>query len=1057
LGELYLNAKDTGLALILMLLITIISFPQIEQAKDSHKMRLVLPKFMKICTPHSPIVIMNESDFSDLGFPGNGSLSDPYLIQGLEISATEDCILISDIRANFTIKDCVLTSESHESGYGVLLDNSTSGTIERCTITNKEVGIKLDHADFPSVKDCTINGCRIGVYAFWLFNTNISSNHIYDCSRYGICVSFTLYSEVRNNTVHDNDYCGIALSSTDESIAANNTVYSNLYGSRNMLFDSFGGISLEWCDECVVANNTIINNNEAGIYLYDLYNTSVECNSISEGLTGIWTDRSFSCDMLENNLYNNSISDIFLDESDNCTMIGNSMDWGVRVEGFSWAQWNHTMNANTINDKQLIFLKGLMNDDVDCSSAGQLIIFNNTLLNISNADLSEVCSGIQIGYSTNISARWFTAFNCSKNGILIEKSNNVSLTDIEVVSCTVDGMRISRCQNISLNKCNVTSCADDGIEFEDCKNYLLRNVSAKNNMRTGIRFTESTGDLVSIDNSFENGSVFFDSDSLVSISGKFESSLVNGKEILYMDGDMDINVNGQFYGQVFLRNCTNVCIQQGEFYGIQFASSNKCRIEHLQSISAEVGAHISNSWNCTISHVNLFENHQNGISIHNCVAVKIDSCSVYDNTIWGIDTESSNNSRITNNDIWNQNYGIDLDDCLNSLLSNNTISNCSRGINLFESSNITVVNETVFGCSYQGVRVHRTDFVNISNSLVYNNEWGIEVWQADYSKIIDNQVLANLEVGIYLNQASRYCGVYNNTIGCNENDAYDYGYSNSWDDGSGVGNGWCNYNGSGIYEIAGSASSVDNYPTTISPYLNHGMDIECELGHVGVNVTWVSLCYKYCIILRNGSKVKESTWEGMSITASLDGLGLGVYNYTVRVNGSDGSWFEDTVFVTVQDTTPPRIDSPEDIQYEKGISGNTITWNPVDESPSSYEVYRNETLVNSGQWNGSEIIVNVDGLDIGTYNYSIIVTDTSGQCASDRVIVSVIPVIITTTTTTTTLVTTTTSISTSTTTSSSTQTTTSSIQPLNQIMTVFLIASAVIVIILFGIYYNKRR
>ena len=1013
---------------------------------------------MKICTPHSPIIITNESDFSDLGFPGNGSLSDPYLIQGFEISATEDCISISDIRANFTIKDCVLTSESHESGYGVLLDNSTSGNIERCTVTNKEVGIKLDHADSPSVRDCTINGCRIGVYAFWLYYTNISSNHIYDCSRYGICVSFTLYSEVFNNTVHDNDYCGIALSSTDESVAANNTVYNNLFGSRNMLFDSFGGISLEWCDECVVANNTIMNNNEAGIYLYDLYNTSVEQNSISGGLTGIWTDRSFSCDMLENNLYNNSISDIFIDESDNCTIVGNRMEWGLRIEGFSWSQWNHTANANTINDKELIFLKGFMNDNVDCSSAGQLIIFNNTLLSISNADLSEVCSGIQIGYSTNISAQWFTVFNCSKNGILIESSNNVSLTDIEVVSCTVDGMKISRCQNISLNKCNITNCADDGIELEDCKNNLLRNVFTKNNMRTGLRLTESTGDLVSIDNSFENGSVFFDPDSLFSISGKFENSLVNGKEILYLDGNTDSVINGEVYGQVFLRNCTNVSVQQGNFYGIQFASSNKCRVEQLQSMAAEVGIHISNSWNCTISHANLFENHRNGISIYNCDAVKVDSCSIFDNTNRGIDAESSNNSRISNNHVWNHYHGIRLEDCLYSLLSNNTINNSSRGINLFESGNITIVNETVFDCSNQGIRIYRTNFVNISDSLVYNNEWGIEVWQADFSTIVDNQVLANVEVGIYLNQASRYCRVYNNTLGCNSINAYDYGHSNSWDDESGVGNGWCDYNGSGIYEISGSASSVDNYPKTIPPYLNHGMDIECELGRTGVNVTWVSLCYKYCIILRNGSKVKESTWEGMSITASLDGLGLGVYNYTVCVNGSDGSWLEDTVFVTIKDTTPPRIDSPEDIQYEEGVSGNTITWNPVDESPNSYEVYRNDTIVDSGQWNGSEIIVNIDGLDIGIYNYSIVVNDTGGRFTSDQVIVSVIPVTITTTTTTTTiLVTTTTSISTSTTTSSSTQTTTSSIQFPNQIMTVFLIALVVVVIILLGVFYNKRR
>jgi parallel beta-helix repeat protein len=1012
---------------------------------------------MRICAPHSPIVITNESDFSDLGFPGNGSLSNPYLIQGLEISTPGDCISFSDIRANFTIKDCILSSESHESGNGILLDNSTVGTIENCTISNKEVGIKLDHADFPSVDECFIDGCRIGVYGFVLYNCSIEDCHIHDCSEYGILVAFTLYSQILNNTVHDNYYCGIALSSTDESIVTNNTSYNNLYGSRNILFEKFGGISLEWSDDCVVANNTVINNNEAGIYLYDLHNTILENNSISGGVTGIWTDRSFSCDMLENNLHNNSISDIFLDESDNCTLVGNLMECGVRMEGFSWSQWNHTMNANVIKDKQLMFLKGLMISEVDCSTAGQLIIFNNTFLKISKGDLTRVCSGIQIGFSTYVATQDFTTSECSRNGILIEQSNNVNLTDVKVTSCSVDGIKIARCENISLNMCNITNCMDDGIEFEDSNNHMLRNVCTKNNMRTGLRFTESSGNLISRDNTFQNGSVFFDSESIINVAGVFENSFVNGKEILYMNGETNIAVNGEDYGQIFLRNCTNVSIQYGEFYGIQFALSHKCKAEEFQSESAETGVCISSSWKCSISRANIFANHHNGIFVYNCDTVKVDKCYVYDNIIKGINTESSNNSRFINNHVWNQDYGIFLHDSLYSFLSNNTISNCSRGINPFESGNTTIVNETVYGCKNQGIRIHRTDFVNITNSLVYNSKWGIEVYQSEQTMIIENQVLANYEVGIYLNHAAGHCNVYNNTIGCNEKDACDYGHGNSWDDGSAMGNGWCNYNGSGIYEIAGSASSADNYPTTIPPYLDYTLDLECELGHEGCNVSWVSLCHRYYIIFRNGSLVEESTWGGMLITASLDDLGIGVYNYTVRVNGSDGSWLEDTVFVTIQDTIPPTIDSPDDIQYEEGASGNAITWNPMDASPSSYEVYRNDILGNAGPWNGTAIVVNVDGLDRGIYNYTIIVNDTSGYSASDQVMVTVIPVTVTTTTTTTTPVTTTTtSTSTTTATSPSTQTTTSTSPP-NQIMTIFALASVVGVVILFGVYYWKRR
>jgi hypothetical protein len=104
------------------------------------------------------------------------------------------------------------------------------------------------------------------------------------------------------------------------------------------------------------------------------------------------------------------------------------------------------------------------------------------------------------------------------------------------------------------------------------------------------------------------------------------------------------------------------------------------------------------------------------------------------------------------------------------------------------------------------------------------------------------------------------------------------------------------------------------------------------------------------------------------------------------------------------------------------------------------------------------IIVSVDGLEVGTYNYSIIVYDGSGHSTSDHVIVSVIPASVTTTTKTTTLVTTTTTSTTeTTTTSSATQATTMTTLP-NHILAVLIMASILVGVTLFlGIWYRKRK
>ncbi|MGV9103486.1 MAG: hypothetical protein ACOC3C_05170 [Candidatus Thorarchaeota archaeon] len=78
----------------------------------------------------------------------------------------------------------------------------------------------------------------------------------------------------------------------------------------------------------------------------------------------------------------------------------------------------------------------------------------------------------------------------------------------------------------------------------------------------------------------------------------------------------------------------------------------------------------------------------------------------------------------------------------------------------------------------------------------------------------------------------------------------------------------------------------------------------------------------------------------------------------------------------------------------------------------TYSVLRNGTALYDGSWNGSDIVVDVDSLAPGIYNFSLIVTDEGDNQARDSVLVSVLPETDTTTTTTTTTTTDTTSTTT---------------------------------------------
>ncbi|MHA2099858.1 MAG: hypothetical protein ACW99A_14365, partial [Candidatus Kariarchaeaceae archaeon] len=147
-------------------------------------------------------------------------------------------------------------------------------------------------------------------------------------------------------------------------------------------------------------------------------------------------------------------------------------------------------------------------------------------------------------------------------------------------------------------------------------------------------------------------------------------------------------------------------------------------------------------------------------------------------------------------------------------------------------------------------------------------------------------------------------------------------------------------------------------------------------------------------VFRDGSLTGDSgSWTNAGlILINIDGLAKGVYNYTIVVSDGSGNDVSDTVVVTVVDTTPPiYVNVPTDLQYSEGLSGNTLSWNATDNYPDTFVIYRNGSQIDTGSWTNAGLIhINIDGLAKGTYNYTILVTDLSGNQYSDTVYVTVI-------------------------------------------------------------------
>ena len=213
------------------------------------------------------------------------------------------------------------------------------------------------------------------------------------------------------------------------------------------------------------------------------------------------------------------------------------------------------------------------------------------------------------------------------------------------------------------------------------------------------------------------------------------------------------------------------------------------------------------------------------------------------------------------------------------------------------------------------------------------------------------------------------------------------------------GNYWSEYEGSGSYAINGSAGNTDPYPIGLSYDLTQPADILYECGTTRHTVDWTTLTslpvtpltpIEY-IVYQNGTEVDSNfLTDDPSLSYNINGLAVGIYNFTIYTADQWNSDI-DTVIVTVEDTSAPILDSPDDFEYQLGSTGHNVTWTATDASAETYILYRNGTQIATDSWTSTlEISINVDGLAVGSYNYSIVVMDLYDHATSDEVRVSVI-------------------------------------------------------------------
>jgi parallel beta-helix repeat protein len=912
-------------------------------------------KMIVAYTPHPPIVIYHDDNFTQQGWPGDGSAENPFTIEGLEIDlggAIGYCINITNTRVNFTIKNCYFTGANVPSFWvdsaGVYLKNVTNGDIVNNICTNNWYAISLRNSTGSIVANntCSYNLDRGICLEQGSDYTIIKNNTCKYNTNYSIFLSSSHHNDVFNNTCSDNSQDGIYAYNSQYNLFDNNTCYSNTQHGiylhwlnyyndiiNNTCFDNdFNGISLYISRYNFLANNTCKSNYDGIRLVYSDHNDIIKNNCSDNIYEGI----ILTCGSNYNLVANNTCSDnnfgigvigsfvlgIGIKGSNHNTLVNNTCEknpnYGIHLEGYSSQNvvLNNTCANNTCSDGGYGFYTLhanstiLANNTCERNEYGIYISIFSFHSNITNNNCSENDYGIYVYSLFNT----INNNNCSDNdfiGIIITGSNNTvfnnTCSDHESSGIYVQGSD----HNLLTNNTCERNYYGIIIDYNSNYNNVTENTCSDNN-GNGIRVDESNHNLLTNNTCEINGHG-------IALSSSDDNTLVNNT----CSDNIGYGIYVDYYSyDNFLTN--NTCERNSHGIGLDFYSQYNTLMNNTCSWNTFCGLVLNSS------------------TRHNVVT----NCTCNYNSEFGIILTGADHNEITNSTCnYNGKFGIILveDTYYVGSLYNNITRN------------------TFYG-NIEGIHVNNSDSNIIENNTIYHNSGsGIGLISSALSNTVQWNILVNNSNNVWNDQSS-------NVIDYNYYSDYD-GYDN---DGNGIGD--------VPYLHDGSASSEDTHPLMFPGGYLYIRWTEAIIDHI----TEYPESWQYDLDVIAMTSV-HSWWINDTVHFSIDLNGLitntttlvaDIYKVMVYVNDTEGHILRGAFTLIVYAAGGPEwIQEPTDQTIEFSM---LFQYDLDAVAPSGLDIWWiNDTVKFHIDQTG--LITNVTTLTVGTYHLEVKVNDTLGH------------------------------------------------------------------------------
>ncbi len=196
-----------------------------------------------------------------------------------------------------------------------------------------------------------------------------------------------------------------------------------------------------------------------------------------------------------------------------------------------------------------------------------------------------------------------------------------------------------------------------------------------------------------------------------------------------------------------------------------------------------------------------------------------------------------------------------------------------------------------------------------------------------------------------------------------------------------------------------SFESIRDEYDNVTPFVSSSYDnIQYHFGDTDNVIEWTigDENPDYYEIYKDNELLLTNNWiSNMTLKYNVDGLNIGIYNYTVVLFDKEGNQNINSVIVEVlpniDNTMPEIFVSSNNISYYYGDTGNVIEWTIGDENPDTYMLLIDGEISLLESWSSNmTLTINIDGLFVGTYNFTLILYDTDGNINYEIVVVTVL-------------------------------------------------------------------